>query len=114
LNTTGVKNFFVYSGDTGLPKPITGWVGRLDCSNAGSSIDTLLFLKIQGLIGMSSDSKDVGQLLGNENDAKTQYFSSVQLNNASLVNLAKQKAEELCRGNWKDSPIYTNSVICIN
>jgi hypothetical protein len=62
---------------------------------------------------MSTDTKDVGQLLGNEADAKTQYFSSVQLNNASLVNLAKQKAEELCRGKWSTNFPQGGNIICV-
>ncbi|MDR3169361.1 MAG: hypothetical protein LBU27_06480 [Candidatus Peribacteria bacterium] len=48
---------------------------------------------------MSTESS-AGQLLGNEANAKQQYFSSVNLNQASLINTAKQRAEELCRGKW--------------
>lgn len=87
----------------------------LDCENIGLTLDQLLLLKIQGLIGLSTDvGSDASALLGNEQDAKTQYFSSVNLNNSTLINYAKRKAEELCRGKWSTSQtIPTNSnIIC--
>ncbi|MDR0650951.1 MAG: hypothetical protein LBG59_06220 [Candidatus Peribacteria bacterium] len=60
---------------------------------------------------MSSDaSKDLASLAGEQvNDSKTQYFSTVNVNNATLVNVAKRRAEELCRGKWGTE---SQGVIC--
>ena len=82
--------------------------------NAGSFIDQMLLLKIQGIIGMSTDvADDVKNIAGNEKDSKTQYFSSVNVNNATLINAAKKESEKLCQGKW--STTLTNSdVICID
>jgi len=80
------------------------------------TLDQLLLLKIQGIIGMSTDaSSDTAALAGNERDAKTQYFSSVNVNNATLVNYAKRRAEELCRGKWRqqwNQALNDPEVIC--
>ncbi|MDR2191042.1 MAG: hypothetical protein LBP53_07990 [Candidatus Peribacteria bacterium] len=107
-NTSGVANLFMLSG-AGV-RPATGYDKLLDCSKAIVTLDQLLLLKIQGIIGMSSDVKDdTKNLAGNEADSKTQYFSSVSVNNATLINAAKRRAEELCRGKRGSS---SNDVIC--
>ena len=74
----------------------------------------MLLLKIQGIIGMSTDvADDVKNIAGNEKDSKTQYFSSVNVNNATLINAAKKESEKLCQGKWSNN--LTNSdVICID
>ena len=49
-------------------------------------------------------------------DPKTQVFSSVSVNNATLINFTKQKAEALCRWKWKlNTPLVTttDNVVCI-
>jgi len=71
-------------------------------------LDSLLLLKIQGIIGLSSDlSSDYAALDGNESSSKTQYFSSVSVNNATLINAARRNAQELCRGG------STATVLCL-
>jgi hypothetical protein len=116
LNTTGVSNFFEYnSGDK--PVPIASYSGMLDCTKAEMALDQLLLFKIQGIIGMSSDiNGDTENLGGNEASSKTQYFSTVNVNNATLVNQAKRRAEELCRGKWSSSLSSLNNeeIICLN
>ena len=78
--------------------------------HAGSFIDQLLLLKIQGIIGMSTDVGDkLKDIAGNEKDSKTQYFSSVNVNNATLINAAKKKAGELCTTNTSNN----SNIICI-
>lgn len=57
---------------------------------------------------------DYENLAGNEADSKTQYFSTVNLNNATLVNLAKQRAETLCRGRWTNTLTAKDGVICLD
>ena len=97
------------------PVLVSPHVGKLDCKNIGLSLDQLLILKIQGLVGLSTDlGSEITAILGNEGDAKTQYFSSVNLNNAVLINYAKRKAEELCRGKWSStfSTSPSSDVIC--
>ncbi|MDR0370163.1 MAG: hypothetical protein LBH96_06875 [Candidatus Peribacteria bacterium] len=73
-------------------------------------------LKVQGLIGLSTDiGSDASALLGNEQNAKTQYFSSVNLNNSTLINYAKRRSAELCRSKWmKTLPTSLPDVICID
>jgi hypothetical protein len=64
---------------------------------------------------MSSDaSKDLANLAGEQaNDSKTQYFSTVNVNNATLVNVAKRKAEELCRGKtFEENDNVSGDILC--
>ena len=121
LNTGGVNDIFAYDNDW---IPVLTWTFaslnsslKLDCSNAGITLDQLLILKIQGLIGMSTDSMtsdgmNIANLGGNEADSKTQYFSSVNVNNATLINQARKTAEELCKGKWSQSYDTSPEVIC--
>ncbi|MCR5413080.1 MAG: hypothetical protein K6E76_09135 [Patescibacteria group bacterium] len=56
-----------------------------------------MLLKIQGIIGISKDMKGgLENLAGNEANSKTQFFSSVNVNNATLINTAKKNAEQIC------------------
>jgi hypothetical protein len=104
------KSFSI--GPQGYPEYPSNSI-RLECKNIGLSLDQLLLLKIQGLIGLSTDlGSDVSAILGNEGDAKMQYFSSVNLNNATLINYAKRRAEELCRGKWTTTRSGSNDIVC--
>jgi hypothetical protein len=110
LNTSGVNHSFILSGT--LPVPIDASLKTtLDCSNVVMSLDQRLLLKIQGLIGVSTETNVVSEV-GNEIDSKTQFFSSVNVNNATLVNYAKRRAEELCRGKWSPQWSVSPDVIC--
>ena len=116
LNTSGVNNVFEYSPE-GIPQLSWTLNTVLDCSNAGMTIDQLLILKIQWLIGLSDNSTaglNVSTLWGNEADSKTQYFASVNVNNATLVNNARRRAEELCKGGRVSdvNPSTASDVLC--
>ncbi|MDD4714455.1 MAG: hypothetical protein PHT72_03175 [Candidatus Absconditabacteria bacterium] len=107
LNTSGVNYSFLLT-DAGLLDWSTIPGVTLQCTNLGITLDSLLLLKIQGIIGLSSDlSSDYAALDGNESSSKTQYFSSVSVNNATLINAARRNAQELCRGG------STATVLCL-
>jgi hypothetical protein len=47
-----------------------------------------------------------------------QYFSSSDINSATLLNYAKQRSEILCRGKWKKDLVGLDStsddVVCLD
>ena len=98
LNDTQIESVFEYTGEKVQFKGTWGVESDvLDCSNIGLAIDQLLLLKIQGIIGISKDMKGgLENLAGNEANSKTQFFSSVNVNNATLINTAKKNAEQIC------------------
>ena len=88
-----------------------GWTGieynwgDLECGNMGSAKNTLLAVIVDGLVWMSSNLKWENENSGiewNQGNEKMQYFSSVDINNAKLINYARQKAENLCRWRWEN------------
>lgn len=42
--------------------------------------------------------------MGNSSDKKMQYFATKTINNATMMNYAKKRAESLCRWKWKTTP----------
>jgi hypothetical protein len=79
------------------------------------TLDQLLLIKIQGIVGLSTDTEDQGveALGGNQaEESKTQFFSTVNVNNATLINQAKRTAENLCRGKWDTKFSLNGDVLC--
>ena len=93
-----VPDFDVDGNENGIR--YTGSVNNIpvDCSDIGTAENSLVKLVIEGLVWMNRES-DLW-VIGNQTNAKMQYFSSSDINNATLLNYAKQRSEILCRGKW--------------
>ena len=50
-------------------------------------------------------SQNLSNLAAQENDAKSQYFSSVNVNQATLINTAKKNAVKLCAASTSNPDI---------
>ena len=114
IQDTGIEDLFEYTtpSKTGikLKEGINLW---LNCENIWSAWNSLIWLIIQWLIGMGRDT-DTG-ILWNATDSKMQYFSSANINNATLMNYSRERAESLCRGKWisdTNNIANTESIIC--
>ena len=66
------------------------------CGAPWSLAWSLLWVVIEGLVWKTSDKFWISAA----EDPKMQYFSSVSVNNATLLNFTKKKAEALCRWRW--------------
>lgn len=87
----------------------TGSLVWVDCSDIGTAENSLIKLVIEGLVWMNRES-DLW-VIGNQTNAKMQYFSSSDINSATLLNYAKQRSENLCRWKWGS---ITGNVMCIS
>ena len=81
-----------------------------------SAKNSLIKLVVEWIVWMSSDTSN---WLENNSEAKTQLFNTSSVNNATVINKVKQKAETLCRGKWRTSePSNVNSIkdsiICLD
>lgn len=75
-------------------------------------------LIIEGVVWMSTDTdadQTKEQRRNNPSD-KTQLFDSANVNNATLINYTKQKAETLCRGKWKSTNLNSSNdnLVCLD
>ena len=92
----------------------------IDCENIWTTADSLIKLIIEGLVGMNRESNL--WVIGNQTDSKMQYFSSSDINSATLLNYVKQRSEILCRWKWKNdidvenyaSKFGDSNVICLD
>lgn len=116
LNTTPVTKLFTYASG----KVVFSWNNhtqnvKLNCENIGLVVDSLLLLKIQGIIGVSNEVSqgDLKNIAGNESDSKSQYFASVNVNNATMINFAKKKSGEICNNEWKNNFDQNKKLNCI-
>ena len=105
-------DLFAYSGTDGI-RYVWNSLGSdyVDCSEVMWVEDTLIWLVVEWIVWMSSEKNDFG-VIGNQTDEKMQYFSSANINNATLMNYARQKAEIMCRWRWNKGE--SNGVICVS
>ena len=92
-----------------------GMDGRVVCGKIWSAKDTLLSIVIEWIVWMGRNYNDAWYIW-NQGNEKMQLFSSVDVNNTTLINYAKQKAETLCRGKWEtEEPFETPSdkMVCL-
>ena len=89
--------------------PMNPDIVRIDCSEIWTAENSLVKLIIEWLVWMNRES-DLW-VIGNQTNSKMQYFSSSDINNATLLNYAKQRSEVLCRWKWNDS--VDGDVICL-
>ena len=86
-----------------------------DC-NPWSAMNSLIKVVVEGVVWMSTDTK---KWLEDNAETKTQLFTTSSVNNATLINYTKQKAESLCRGKWGNCSNNSNNscndkIVCIN
>ena len=87
-----------------------------DCSNA--VWDPLIWVVIEWVVWMGemwNDNKF--GVIWNQMNQKMQYFSSADINNNTIINYARKKAELLCRWKWKSwrDALSTNwDVLCVD
>ena len=95
-NWTGIREYFTYSWSD----IVWTWDGsvHINCTDIGSMNNSLIGLLVEWLVGMGKNTS-VSSLQWNQSD-KMQYFSSANVNSATLINYVRQKAELLCRGKW--------------
>ena len=77
-------------------------------------METMWNLIIQGSLGLSQslDEKERISFLGNL-DEKTVIYSSADINSATVINIAKQKTQQLCQGRELNLPIATSTnILC--
>jgi len=97
-------------------KAVTG----IDCSSI-STEDTMSKVVIEWIVWASDKWSDYGTIftqMGNQSDQKMQYFTTANVDNDTLMNYARKKAEILCRWKWQNKFENINKwkgkVICIN
>jgi len=95
------KGWLSYKGNKGS--------SAVDCEKIWIAADSLLKLMIEWLIGMNRES-DLW-FIWNQYNSKMQYFSSSDINNATLLNYVKQRSEILCRGKWNKTD---ENLVCLN
>ena len=87
----------------------------IDCSDFNAVWSPVLSIIIEWIVWLSDEKKV--WYIGNPKDDKMQYFSTANIDNNTLVNYAKKKAEILCRWKWKGNYSQSDankSVICID
>ena len=91
----------------------------INCSSV-STEDTLSKVVIEWIVWASDKWSDYGTIftqMGNQSDQKMQYFTTANVDNDTLMNYARKKAEILCRwkwGNFDRIQKWNGKVICIN
>lgn len=70
----------------------------LNCSGVGMAANSLIQVVVEWLVWVGKES-ELG-IIWNQTNPKMQFFKSVNVDNAALVNYARKKAEILCRGKW--------------
>ena len=109
-------DLFEGSGQSLVPKSDSPIASGLNCDKIGSMWDSLIHLLIEWLVGMNRNS-DYSKVWA-QSDTKMQYFSSSDINSATLLNYAKQRSEILCRGKWKKDLVGLDStsddVVCLD
>lgn len=74
-------------------------VNNVSCSNAVR--DALLPIVIEWIVWMGASwNMSNFEYIWNQQDPKMQYFSSADINNNTIINYARKKAELLCRWKW--------------
>lgn len=108
-NTTPKKRLeelFAFSWTDGI-KYTWIWSDGVTC-DVVSMADTMIWVVIEWIVWMGTNAER--WVAFNESDEKMQYFSSASVDTNSLMNYAKQKAEQMCRGKWTCDA--SDSLVC--
>ena len=94
---SGIDEMFDKNEDGEL---VYSWTDiALNCSDVWASMNSLIRMVVEWLVWIGENSNV--NIVWNQLNPKMQYFKSVSVNNATLVNYTKKKAESLCRWKWK-------------
>jgi len=92
----------------------------VNCKDIWMLGDSLIKLLVEWLVWMNRQTENLWIIL-NQTDKKMQYFSASDINNSTLLNYTRQRAETLCRGKFQSSslsdilkPFEKSSVICLS
>lgn len=96
-NWTSLSQMFVETGNRNI-EYIGGSGVALNCSGVGIAANSLIQVVVEWLVWIGKES-ELG-IIWNQTNPKMQFFKSVNVDNATLVNYARKKAETLCRGKW--------------
>ncbi len=126
LNTNNewIDGMFIESNDNPDVKVKYIWnavnQSGINCSSV-STEDTLSKVVIEWIVWASDKWSDYGTIftqMGNQSDQKMQYFTTANVDNDTLMNYARKKAEILCRWKWKHDfdniGKWKGKVVCIN
>lgn len=88
------------------------WDVSMTCS--GLVWDSLIWVVIEWIVWMWEVWNTANfEVIWNQRDKKMQYFSSANINNNTIINYARKKAELLCR--WKWNHYNSNDkIICVD
>jgi hypothetical protein len=116
INTPNpLDSLFKDEGDSGLEY---NWGDDVEVNCTGLSWDSLIWVVIEWIVWMWEVSNTANfDVIWNQKDDKMQYFSSANINNNTIINYARKKAELLCRWKWQKnvwSPKANESVICVD
>ena len=104
-----LEDLFVESGNDTLRYVKWGDVG-VNCSDL--VWDSLIWVVIEWIVCMWEVWNTANfEVIWNSKDEKMQYFSSANINNNTIINYARKKAELLCRWKWNDYN-NTDKIIC--
>jgi len=76
----------------------------VNCKDIWMLGDSLIKLLVEWLVWVNRQTEDLWIIL-NQTDKKMQYFSASDINNSTLLNYTRQRAETLCRGKFQPSNI---------
>lgn len=110
-----IKEFFRYNSNNETIE-YTGWnVTWVDCEPI-SQADTLLTVVIEWLVWVGKMiAFPEAERFSNSSDTKMQTFLTENINNGTMMNYAKKKAELLCRWKWQqDFQTASSNIICYN
>lgn len=101
-----INSGFTYSGD--LIVSNNPW-REANISGTNSAMETMRNIIIQGSVGLSKsmEAKERVALLGNL-QTKTVIYNGSDINSSTLINFAKQRAQELCQGQAMN-PVLANA-----
>ena len=100
-----IDGMFIESNEDSNEKVKYIWnESGINCSS-GSTEDTLSKVVIEWIVWASDKWSDYGTIftqMGNQSDQKMQYFTTANVDNDTLMNYARKKAEILCRWKWRN------------
>ena len=99
-----IRDMFRENDDPNEKVKYNNWTAEtIDCSVI-SAEDTLSKVVIEWIVWTSdkwTDYETIFTQMGNQSDEKMQYFTTANVDNTTLMNYARKKAEILCRWKWR-------------
>ena len=107
LNNWGIINSgFEYNWNTIIEATAHRSERKLNISSANNALETMWNMVIQGSVGLSKTINETERLsfLGNIRN-KAVIYNAGDINSSTIINAAKQKAQQLCQGKTNYAPI---------